>query len=177
VVLLAQTEVGEVEEAASGGSSAMPHKRNPVAAISALACARQAPGLAATLLAAMQQEHERAAGAWQAEWRALSEGLTATGSAAAWLRACLEGLEVDPARMRANLDLTGGALMAERVAASLAPERGRQAAHRAVAEALARGEDLRELAPDELLDPTGYLGAAGEFVDRALAAYEEAADG
>jgi 3-carboxy-cis,cis-muconate cycloisomerase len=177
VVLLAQTEVAEVRESASGGSSTMPHKRNPVAAISALACARQAPGLAATLLGAMAHEHERAAGAWQAEWRALSELLTATGSAAAWLRACLEGLEVDAGRMRANLDLTGGALMAERVAASLAPERGRLDAHRAVTEVLARGGDLREIASPDLLDPAGYLGAAGEFVDRALRAYEEVEDG
>ena len=103
VVLLAQTEVGEVHEAAPGGSSSMPHKRNPVAAISARACARQAPGLVGTLLAAMEHEHERAAGAWHAEWRPLRELLVATGSAAAWLRTCLQGLQVDPARMRANL--------------------------------------------------------------------------
>ena len=81
----------------------MPHKRNPVAAISARACARQAPGLVATLLACMEQEHERAAGAWHAEWAPLRALLVATGSAAAWLRACLEGLEVDAERMRANL--------------------------------------------------------------------------
>ena len=103
VVLLAQTEVGEVAEAAPGGSSSMPHKRNPVAAISARACARQAPGLVATLLASMEQEHERAAGAWHAEWAPLRTLLVATGSAAAWLRACLLGLEVDAGRMRANL--------------------------------------------------------------------------
>ena len=70
-MLLAQTEVGEVREAAPGGSSSMPHKRNPVAAISARACARQALGLVATLLACMEQEHERAAGAWHAEWAPL----------------------------------------------------------------------------------------------------------
>ena len=177
VVLLSQTEVAEVREGEAGGSSTMPHKRNPVAAISALACARQAPGLAATLLGSMAHEHERAAGAWHAEWRPLSALLTTTGSAAAWLRACLERLEVDPARMRANLDLTGGALMAERVASSLAGERGRLEAHRAVEEVLQRGGELRELLDDdqtrELLDPAGYLGAAGEFVDRALAAYDE----
>ncbi len=103
VVLLAQTEVGEVREAAPGGSSSMPHKRNPVAAISARACARQAPGLVATLLASMEQEHERAAGAWHAEWAPLRALLVATGSAAAWLRVCLGGLEVDVERMRANL--------------------------------------------------------------------------
>jgi 3-carboxy-cis,cis-muconate cycloisomerase len=79
-----------------------------VAAISALACARQAPGLVATLLASMEQEHQRAAGAWQAEWAPLRSLLLASGSAAAWLHACLEGLEVDAQRMRANLELPGG---------------------------------------------------------------------
>ena len=119
VVLLAQTEVGEVREGGAddrGGSSAMPHKHNPVAAISALAGARQAPGLVANLLGAMEHEHERAAGAWHAEWAPLRELLRATGSAAAWLRDCLEHLEVDPERMRANLD---DALLAERVAGAI----------------------------------------------------------
>ena len=107
VVLLAQNEVAEVREGGDprrGGSSAMPHKRNPVAAVSALACARQAPGLVATLLQSMVGEHERAAGAWQAEWRPLTELLRLTGSAAAWVRDCLEHLEVDAERMRANLE-------------------------------------------------------------------------
>ena len=99
----------------------MPHKHNPVAAISALAGARQAPGLVATLLAAMEHEHERAAGAWHAEWGPLRELLRATGSAAAWLRDCLEHLEVDPERMRANLD---DALLAERVAGAIGGSRG-----------------------------------------------------
>jgi 3-carboxy-cis,cis-muconate cycloisomerase len=103
VTLLAQTEVGEVREAAPGGSTSMPHKRNPVAAVSALGCALQAPALVSTLLAAMVQEHERAAGAWHSEWRPLCELLTVTGSAASWLRTCLEGLEVDAGRMLANL--------------------------------------------------------------------------
>jgi 3-carboxy-cis,cis-muconate cycloisomerase len=105
VVLLAQTEVGEVREGVEGrgGSSAMAHKRNPVAAISARAAARQAPGLVATLLASMEHEHERAAGAWHAEWPAQRSLLGFTGSAAAWLRDCLENLEVDVERMRANV--------------------------------------------------------------------------
>jgi 3-carboxy-cis,cis-muconate cycloisomerase len=105
VVLLAQTEVGEVREGVEGrgGSSAMDHKRNPVAAISVRAAARQAPGLVATLLACMEHEHERAAGAWHGEWPALRSLLTFTGSAAAWLRDCLENLEVDVERMRENL--------------------------------------------------------------------------
>jgi len=106
VTLLAQNEVGEVREGEPGGSSSMPHKRNPVAAIGALGCALQAPGYVATLLAAMVQEHERAAGAWHSEWRALRDLLITTGSAASWLRTSLEGLEVDPERMGANL---GGA--------------------------------------------------------------------
>ena len=175
VVLLSQTEVAEVRERDSGGSSTMPHKRNPVAAICALACARQAPGLAATLLGVMAHEHERAAGSWHAEWRPLSELLRSAGSAVAWLRMSLEGLEVDAGRMRANLDITGGALMAERVVASLAAERGRLEAHHAVEEVLRSGGDLHELASAELLDPAGYLGSAGEFVDRALAAYDREA--
>jgi 3-carboxy-cis,cis-muconate cycloisomerase len=103
VTLLAQDEVGEVSEGAPGGSSAMSHKQNPVAAVSALACAAQAPGLVATMLAAMGHEHERAAGAWHAEWRPLRELLVATGSAVAWLRECLENLVVHEGAMRANL--------------------------------------------------------------------------
>ncbi len=103
VTLLAQTEVGEVAEGRPGGSSAMAHKHNPVAAVSALAGAAQAPGLVATLLAAMPQELQRAAGGWHAEWRPLRELLVAVGSAVAWLRDCLEHLVVYPERMRENM--------------------------------------------------------------------------
>ncbi len=106
VTLLAQTEVNEAREGGEGGrgaSSAMAHKRNPVAAVSVLACAHRVPGLVATLFAGMEQEHQRAAGAWQAEWGTLAELLTLTGSAAAWVADLLQNLEVDPARMRANL--------------------------------------------------------------------------
>jgi 3-carboxy-cis,cis-muconate cycloisomerase len=108
VALLSQTEVGEVTEGEPGISSAMPHKRNPVAAVCAAGCAAQAPGLVATLLAAMAQEHERAAGGWHAEWRALRELFVATGSAAAWLRDCLEHLRVRPEMMRHNLHRPDG---------------------------------------------------------------------
>lgn len=104
VVLLAQTEIAEVREGTGGGSTSMPHKHNPVAAISALGNAKQAPGLVATLLAAMVSEHERAAGAWHSEWRPLTELLTVVGSAASWLRTSLEELQVDADRMRANLN-------------------------------------------------------------------------
>jgi 3-carboxy-cis,cis-muconate cycloisomerase len=103
VTLLSQDEVAEVSEGTPGGSSAMAHKRNPVAAVSALAGASQAPGLVATLLAAMVQEHERAAGAWHSEWRPLRELLVSTGSAASWMRACLTDLVVHPDAMQANL--------------------------------------------------------------------------
>jgi 3-carboxy-cis,cis-muconate cycloisomerase len=107
IVLLSQTEVAEVREAVGGGSTAMPHKHNPVAAISALGCAQQAPGLVATLLAAMTQEHERAAGAWHSEWRPLCILLISVGSAASWLRTSLAGLEVDADRMRDNIAVDG----------------------------------------------------------------------
>jgi 3-carboxy-cis,cis-muconate cycloisomerase len=120
VVLLAQAEVGEAREGGAGGrSSAMADKRNPAAAVSVLACAARVPGLVATLLAAMPHEHERAAGAWQAEWGTITDALRLTGSAAAWTRSLLEGLEVDPERMRANLsgaeaDLAGAGALVDR---------------------------------------------------------------
>ena len=192
VVLLAQTEVSEVSEAAGpgrGGSSTMPHKRNPVAAIRALACAQRLPTLAGGLLAAMAHEHERAAGAWHAEWQPLGDALALTGGAAACVRESLEGLELDRERMRANLDLTGGAPMAERVTLAVAEHADRDAAHAAVAGAIARAADgtrsLREellaeplvrehLSPagvDRALDPETYLGCADAFIERALRAH------
>jgi 3-carboxy-cis,cis-muconate cycloisomerase len=103
VELLAQTEVAEVREAAGGGSSTMPHKRNPVGSTLARACAMRARASAAILSEALVQEHERAAGAWHAEWGAVADALASTGAAAAWMREALEGLEVDAGRMRANI--------------------------------------------------------------------------
>lgn len=106
LVLLAQTEVGEAAERAEGGrggSSAMAHKHNPVGAIAVLACAERAPGLVATILSVMAQEHERAAGGWQGEWEPLIELLGLTGSAATSLREALALLEIDADRMTANL--------------------------------------------------------------------------
>jgi 3-carboxy-cis,cis-muconate cycloisomerase len=105
VALLAQSEVGELREGGApgrGGSSAMAHKRNPVASVSVVACTTRVPGLVATMLAAMPQEHERAAGGWQAEWGTLSDLLTLVGSAAAWSADLLGNLEVDAERMREN---------------------------------------------------------------------------
>jgi 3-carboxy-cis,cis-muconate cycloisomerase len=189
ITLLAQTEVGEVREGQPGGSSTLPQKQNPIAAVSVLACAARAPGLVATLLAAAVQEHERAAGAWHAEWAPLRDLLVAVGSAAAWLRDGLAHLEVDAARMRANVDAGGGLILAERVAAALAPALGRLRAHELVAAASAAavagarpfGEVLAadpavtaHLDPGRLatlLDPAGYLGSAQAFIDRALAAH------
>ena len=110
IVLLAQTEVGEVAEASEGGrggSSAMPHKRNPVGAIRARAAARSVRAAAGVLLEAMAGEHERAAGGWHSEWRALSDALANTGGAAWSLHEALDGLAVDPDRMRANLAVEG----------------------------------------------------------------------
>jgi 3-carboxy-cis,cis-muconate cycloisomerase len=120
--LFAQNEVAELREGGGegrGGSSAMAHKRNPVASVAVLAAAKRVPGLVATMLAAMEQEHERAAGAWQAEWGTLSELLALTGSAAAWGAELLSGLEVDAAAMAAHAetldgDLAGTAPLIER---------------------------------------------------------------
>ena len=139
VVLLAQTEIAEVREGRPdrGGSSTLPQKHNPVAAVATLACARQAPGLVATLLAAMAQEEQRAAGAWHAEWRPLRALLTSVGSAAAWLRDCLEGLVIDPDRMSADLAAGGGLLSAERIVAELTPTLGRAEATKLVSDAAA----------------------------------------
>jgi 3-carboxy-cis,cis-muconate cycloisomerase len=203
VTLLAQSEVREVREGARyegaggvrrGGSSAMPHKQNPVAAIAILGCARRVAGLLATLVAAAEQEHQRAAGAWHAEWEPFADLLRLTGSAASWGAELTGGLAVDPGRMRANLDASGGLPLAEHVSGLLAPVLGRVAAHdlvaRASAHAVATGVSLREallglpelrrqldgagITPeriDSALDPAGYLGAAREFTGAALAAH------
>jgi 3-carboxy-cis,cis-muconate cycloisomerase len=213
VTLLAQSEVAEVTEGPGpdgrsdqvrrGGSSAMPHKRNPVASVVILGCTRRAPGLLATLAAAGEQELQRAAGAWHSEWEPLADLLAVTGSAARWTAELLPGLRVDAGRMRANLDAAGGFPMAARVAALLAPVLGPLAAHEAVAQAsaaaAAAGLPLRaalvespELARraaagsglplddvispqqlDEALDPDGYLGASRRFVADALAAHRQ----
>jgi 3-carboxy-cis,cis-muconate cycloisomerase len=108
IVLLSQTEVGEVAEASGGGrggSSSLPHKRNPVGSVLAIASARRVRGAASVLFASIAQEHERAAGAWQAEWVPLREALALTGGAVTSVREALDGLEVRPERMRENLEL------------------------------------------------------------------------
>ena len=115
LVLLAQTEVGEVRERTDGGSSTMPQKRNPVRSVLARACAELVSGYASVLARSVVQEHERAAGAWQAEWEALSGALAYTGGAAWNIAEAVESLEVDTERMRVNLELTGGLIVAERL--------------------------------------------------------------
>jgi 3-carboxy-cis,cis-muconate cycloisomerase len=190
VTLYAQTEVSEVA-AGDGGSSTMPHKRNPVDAIAVLACAQRIPGLVATLLGAMTQEYQRAAGAWQAESETLLDLLRLAGSAAAAARAMLDGLEVDPLLMRANLELTSGLVMSESVAAALGDVLGRARAQdllrEAAAEAARSDRPLRDVllelpditgaldpaALDRALDPARYLGVAGAWIDRALAGHRE----
>jgi 3-carboxy-cis,cis-muconate cycloisomerase len=105
VALLAQGEVGEAREGGDGGgSSAMAHKRNPVAAVSAAACAARVPGLVATMLSVMDGEHERAAGGWQAEWETQRDLLRLTGAATSWIAELLDRLEVDAERMRRNAE-------------------------------------------------------------------------
>lgn len=183
VVLLAQTEVAEVAEVAEGrgGSSAMPHKRNPVAAISARACARRAPGLVATLLSAMEQEHERAAGAWHSEWPTLTELVTTVGSAASWLAESLRGLRPDPARMAATAAAAAEGPLAGALAEALAATLGRGAAHDAAAAAVREARDsgrpLAEVVATRAdVDTAAVLvaggpdvGEAGAQVDAALA--------
>jgi len=189
IVLLAQTEVAEVAEGGGegrGGSSTMPHKRNPVGAVGLVACAQRGPGLVATMLSAMGQEHERGAGSWQAEWETLPALLRLTGSASALVRELLGGLEVNAEKMRADMDMTGGLVMSESVASALAPTLGRadaqdlveKAARTSVESGRAFRDVLLELpevagtlgpeALDAALDPGSYLGVTAELIDRAL---------
>jgi 3-carboxy-cis,cis-muconate cycloisomerase len=188
VLLLAQTEIAEVREGGeASGSSAMPHKRNPVGAVMTRACAQLAHAHASVLIRALVQEHERAAGAWQAEWEALSGALATTGGASAALAGSLEGLEVDEEQMRANLDLSEGQITTERLALLLTERLGRTAARARVRDAALRAAGSRrplaaevaaletgltEAEIESALEPTTYLGSAGALVDRALARYE-----
>src|SRR5947208_1065404 len=129
VSLMMQTDVAEAFEPSGegrGGSSTMPHKRNPVAAATALAAATMAPNLAATIFAAQVQDHERSAGPWHAEWPTLPTLLLVTSGALAAIVDIADGLEVDAARMRANLDATNGLIMAEAVTMALAEKIGKK---------------------------------------------------
>src|SRR5205823_351370 len=151
--LLMQTEVAEAFEPAEEGrgvSSSMPHKRNPVAAAVALAAAARAPGLVSTMISAMVQEHERGLGGWHAEWETLPELASLAAGALRQMTATIEGLEVDAARMRANLDATGGAILAEAAAVALAPRIGRPQAHELVERAARRARETGRKLQDVL---------------------------
>lgn len=190
ISLLMQTEAAEVFEPAApgkGGSSTMPHKRNPVGAAVLIGAATRVPGLVSTLFAAMPQEHERSLGLWHAEWETLPEICCLVSGALRQAQIIADGLQVDAARMRHNLDLTQGLVLAEAVSIVLAQRLGRDTAHhlletcckRAVAEQrhlrAVLGDDPQvsaELSADELdrlLDPAHYLGQARAWVERALA--------
>ena len=189
VSLMMQTDVGEAFEPSGegrGGSSPMPHKRNPVASASALGAATMAPNLAATIFAAQVQDHERSAGPWHAEWPTLPSLLLVTSGALAAIVDIAEGLEVDAERMRSNLDTTHGLIMAEAVTFALADKLGKSDAHHLVEaaskKAAAEKTHLRDvLAADpkvtahlstdaiaKLFEPMDYQGASQALIDRLL---------
>jgi 3-carboxy-cis,cis-muconate cycloisomerase len=190
ISLLAQTEVGEVLEPAEtgrGGSSTLPHKRNPVGSTVVLAAAIRVPALVSVMLTAMVQEHERGLGGWHAEWQTLPEIFLLAAGALAHLAHVVDGLEVFEERMTLNLAATHGLILSEALAIALAKHIGRSPAHqlveRAAHRALECGRPLRELLLedqevhahlssaeiDALLDPGNYTGAAASMIQRVLA--------
>ncbi|USJ02121.1 3-carboxy-cis,cis-muconate cycloisomerase [Xanthomonas prunicola] len=190
VVLLMQSEVGEVFEPAAagkGGSSAMPHKRNPVSSVSAVAAATRVPGLVATLFSAMAQPHERAAGQWHAEWDTLPQIVCLTAGSLSQMQLCLSALELDRARMRAHLDSHGGLLYAEAAVFALAPQLGKPQAHALVEQAALRAQaqqrHLREVLGEDaqvsavlthaqlqaVFDVDSWRGMSSLWIDRVLA--------
>jgi 3-carboxy-cis,cis-muconate cycloisomerase len=197
VSLMMQTDVAEAFEPSGegrGGSSTMPHKRNPVAAATALAAATMAPNLAATIFAAQVGDHERSAGPWHAEWPVLPMLQLVTSGALASIVDIAEGLEVDAARMRANLDATHGLIMAEAVTFALAEKIGKSDAHHlleaASKKAVAEKKHLRDLLVNDskviahlsadqltkLFEPMAYQGVSQALIDRLLASLEEKQD-
>jgi 3-carboxy-cis,cis-muconate cycloisomerase len=196
IALHAQTEVGELAEPAGvgrGGSSSMPHKRNPVSCASVLAASVRVPGLVSTMFSAMQQEHQRALGGWQAEWETLPELACLAGGALHHLAEMLPGLQVDAARMRQNLDVTQGLIFAEAVSTALVDRLGKMPAHMLVEaackKALAEKQHLKDVLREEpglrgyltaadlesLFDVRNYLGNAEEFVRSIVAQAKGAA--
>src|SRR5207248_2238123 len=194
IQLMMQTDVAEAFEPSGegrGGSSTMPHKRNPVAAATALAAATMAPGLAATIFAAQVQDHERSAGPWHAEWPTLPTLMLVTSGGLAAIVDIAEGLEVDAARMRSNLDATGGLIMAEAVTMALAEKIGKSDAHHLVEaaskKAVADKKHLRDVLTADaavsahldagtlakLLEPMAYQGASQALIDRLLTSLDE----
>ncbi len=191
ISLHSQTEVAEVfepSEKGRGGSSTMPHKRNPVTSAVVLSAATRIPGLVSTMLTAMTQEHERGLGGWHAEWETLPEIVSLSAGALHQMAEIVPKLEIDAERMKANLEATHGLIFAEAIAMALAAKMGRVAAHEVVESACERAwKEKRHLRDvifsddqvkthlssddlDALFDPRRYLGAAEEFVDRVVAA-------
>ncbi|WP_019069765.1 3-carboxy-cis,cis-muconate cycloisomerase [Streptomyces hokutonensis] len=182
VLVLGRTEIAEVSEGSGGGSSAMPHKANPVRSTLIAAAARQAPQLAAVLYGSLVAEDERPAGAWHAEWEPLRALLRLVGGAARDAVELVEGLRVHPDVMREHLDVTHGLIVSERLSAELAPLLGRARAKellteaarrtytedRPLAELLAEEPELKDLDLSALTDPARYTGSAGALTDRAL---------
>lgn len=175
ISLMMQIEVGEASEPSGpgrGGSSTMPHKRNPVGAALILAAANRAPHLAATIVSGMVQEHERALGGWQSEWPTLAALCETLGSAVEAMAEVAPGLVIDPDAIQANMDATEAAVLAERATFLLAEKIGKEKAHALVEAALAKGgsfiEALGQL-KKELSDDTALLGYSPKFVDRLLA--------
>ncbi|MFJ8651266.1 3-carboxy-cis,cis-muconate cycloisomerase [Streptomyces rochei] len=182
VLTLSRTEIGELAEGSGGGSSAMPHKANPVRSTLIAATARRAPQLAATLYGSLAAEDERPAGAWHAEWEPLRDLLRLTGGAARDAAELTEGLRVRPEAMREHLALTHGLIVSERLSAELAPVLGRTRAKalltelagrtytedRSLVELLAEVPELKGLDLTALTDPARYTGSAGALTDRAL---------
>jgi len=196
ITLHAQTEIGELAEPAGegrGGSSTMPHKRNPVTCASVLAASVRVPGLVSTLLSAMQQEHQRALGGWQAEWETLPELVCLTAGAIHHMAEMLPGLHVDAARMRQNLDVTQGLIFAEGVTMALGDRLGKMPAHMLVEaackKALGQNRHLKDVLREDpglrgyltaadlegLFDVRNYLGSAEEFIRNVLAQAKGAA--
>lgn len=190
ISLLMQTEAAEVFEPSApgkGGSSTMPHKRNPVGAAVLIGAATRVPGLVSTLFSAMPQEHERSLGLWHAEWETLPEICCLVSGSLQQARLLADGLEVDAARMARNLDLTQGLVLAEAVSIVLAQRVGRDTAHHLLEQcckrAVAEQRHLRAVLGDEpqvtaqlssaeldnLLNPAHYLGQAQVWVERAVA--------
>ncbi|MFM9382358.1 3-carboxy-cis,cis-muconate cycloisomerase [Pseudomonas sp. UV AK001] len=197
ISLLMQTEAAEVFEPSApgkGGSSTMPHKRNPVGAAVLIGAATRVPGLVSTLFSAMPQEHERSLGLWHAEWETLPEICCLVSGALQQARLLAEGIEVDAARMGRNLELTQGLVLAEAVSIVLAQRVGRDTAHHLLEQcckrAVAEQRHLRAVLGDEpqvtaelsateldhLLDPARYLGQAQVWVERAVAEHNALSD-
>jgi 3-carboxy-cis,cis-muconate cycloisomerase len=197
IALSMQTEVGELLEPAGegrGGSSTMPHKRNPVGCAVVLSAAVRVPPLVATMLAAMTQEHERGLGGWHAEWDTMPQIFRLSAGALSQIRQIFDGLEIHADRMAQNLELTHGLVLAEAVSSALAEQLGRSEAHRLVEEATLRSiqekrsleavlselpvvsEHFTPAALRRLFDYRDYLGSSREFIERTLKSLERVED-